>query len=146
MQRFMLFALAAVAVPIFAFAQGPSPAAPATAPVKIAFVNSQEILHRTPGYAAAESTYRKEVEGYQSELQKLQVQLDSAVQAFDQQSIALSPAARATKQKDLQAMQQRMQQRSNELQDRATQREQELMTPIRARIQSVIQGIRAELN
>ena len=79
-------------------------------------------------------------------MQKLQQQLDSAVQAFDQQSIALSPAARQTKQKDLQTMQQRMEQRTNELQDRARQREQELLQPIQARVTSVIQGIRAEMN
>src|SRR6266566_4098946 len=82
MQRFMLVALAAVAVPTFAFAQG-----------------SQG-----------------------------------------------PPAARQTKQKDLQAMQQRMEQRTNELQDRARQREQELLQPIQARVSSVIQGIRAEMN
>jgi outer membrane protein len=144
MQRFMLVALATVAMPSFAFAQGPA-AGPAPS-TKIAYVNSREILQRTPGYAAAESIYTKEVEGYRNEVQKLQQQLDSAVQAFDQQSIALSPAARAAKQKDLQAMQQRMEQRTNELQDRARQREQELLQPIQARVSSVIQGIRAEMN
>src|SRR5260370_35846417 len=109
MQRFMLVALAAVAVPTFAFAQAPQgqSAGPA-GPLKIAYINSREILQRTPGYAHAESTYTKEVEGYRGEVQKLQQQLDSAVQAFDQQSIALSPAARQTKQKDLQPMQQPM--------------------------------------
>ncbi len=147
MQRFMLVALAAVTVPTFAFAQGPQGASAGPAgPLKIAYVNSREILQRTPGYVAAESMYTKEVEGYRNEVQKLQQQLDSAVQAFDQQSIALSPAARQTKQKDLQAMQQRMEQRTNELQDRARQREQELLQPIQARVSSVIQGIRAEMN
>ena len=46
----------------------------------------------------------------------------------------------------LQGMQQRMEQRTNELQDRARQREKELLEPIQARVNSVIQGIRAELN
>ena len=146
MQRFMLVALTAV-VPSLAFAQAPQgPSAGPATPPKIAYINSREILQRTPGYTAAESTYTKEVEGYRNEVQKLQQRLDSAVQAFDQQSIALSPAARQTKQKDLQTMQQRMEQRTNELQDRARQREQELLQPIQARVTSVIQGIRAEMN
>src|SRR5919201_5804151 len=145
MQRFMLVALAAIALPAVARAQGPS-ASSAAVPAKIAYINSREILQRTPGYAAAESTYTKEVEGFRTEVQKLQQQLDSAVQAFDQQSIALSPAARQQKQKDLQAMQQRMEQRTNELQDKARQREQELLAPLQTRVNSVIQGIRAELN
>jgi len=122
--------------------------APASAQTgaKIAFINSRQILQKTPGYAAAESTFEREVKGFREEVQKLQKQLDSAVQAFDQQSIALSPAARQTKQKDLQAQQQRLEQRSTELQQRAQQREQELMAPIQARINAVIQGLRAEGN
>ena len=145
MSRFVLVCLAALAAaPSAALAQGPSPA-PA-GPVRIAFINSREILQKTPGYAAAESTYLKEVDGFRTELQKLQTSLDSAVQAFDQQQIALSPAARQTKQRELQGMQTRLQQRNDELQDRARQREQDLLAPIQARVTSVIQGIRAELN
>lgn len=149
MQRLVPVSLAVAAVlattPSLTFGQGGG-GAQTTAPLKIAFINSREILQRTPGYAVAESTYLKEVDGFRTEVQKLQQQLDSAVQAFDQQSIALSPAARQTKQRELQAMQTRMEQRTNELQDRARQREQELLQPIQARVQGVIQGLRAELN
>jgi len=154
MQRLVLVSLAAVAA-VAVLVTAPSPflgqGASSTAgsppgPAKIAFISSQEILRNTPGYAVAESTYRKELQASQTEVQKLQQQLDSAVQAFDQQSIALSPAARQTKQKDLQAMQQRMEQRGTQLQDRLQQREQELLGPLRARINSVLQGIRAEMN
>src|SRR6266545_856588 len=147
MQRLVLVSLAAVAAlavaPPVAAAQGPSPA---PGPLKIAYINSREILQRTPGYAVAESTYLKEVDGFRTEVQKLQQQLDSAVQALDQQSIALSPAVRRARQDSLQAMQRRMDQRTNQLQDQARQREQELLSPIQARVNSVIQGIRAELN
>lgn len=127
----------------------PPPAAASSGAVptaRIAYVNLQEVLRRTPGYVAAESTYRKVVTGYQSELQRMQQQLDSAVQAFDQQSIALSPAAKQAKQKDLQSMQQHMVQRQQALQDSAQAKEDELMEPLRSRINSIIQGIRAESN
>lgn len=162
MQRLVLVSLAAVVsmatAATAAFAQAgrtppPPPPPPAASspsgavPVaRIAYVNLQEILRRTPGYVAAESTYRRVIAGYQTELQRLQQQLDSAVQAFDQQSIALSPAARQTKQKDLQSMQQRMVQRQQALQDSAQAKEDELMEPLRSRINSIIQGIRAESN
>ncbi|MBI1966838.1 MAG: OmpH family outer membrane protein [Gemmatimonadetes bacterium] len=114
--------------------------------MRIAFVNSREILQRTPGYAAAESTFSRELQGYREEVQHLQQHLDSAVQAFDQQSIALSPAAKTAKQRELQGLQQRLELRTNELQDRARQREQELLAPIQQRVNSIIQGIRAEGN
>ncbi len=140
-----LAAVAALAAPTVAFAQAGAAARPST-PVRIAYVNMGEVLRRTPGYVAAESTYRRLVLGYQNELQRLQQQLDSAVQAFDLQSLALSPAARSTKQKDLQGMQQRIVTRQQMLQDSAQAREEELMEPLRSRVNSVIQGIRAEQN
>jgi len=114
--------------------------------LKIAFLSSRQILQQTPGYSAAESTFNREVQGFRDEVQKLQQQLDSAVRAFDQQSIALSPTAKQAKQKELQQLQQRFEQRSNDLQSRAQQREQELLQPIQARVNAVIQGLRAEGN
>jgi outer membrane protein len=126
---------------------GVAPTAAQSAPsVKIGIINSRQILQQTPGYAAAESTFDREVKGFREEVQKLQRQMDSSIQAFDQQSIALSPAARQAKQKDLQTQQHHLEQRTTELQQRAQQREQELMAPIQARINAVIQGLRAEGN
>src|SRR6058998_2891240 len=125
-----------------AAAQAPSPGPQ----FRIAFIKSREILQSTPGYASAESTFNKEVQGFRDEVQKLQQQLDSAVRVFDQQAIALSPAAKQQKQKDLQQLQQKFEQRSNDLQGRAQQREQELLQPIQARVNAVIQGLRAEGN
>ena len=86
---------------------------------RLAFIRSRTILDSTPGYAAAESTFAREFQGMRDEVQKLQQQLDSAVQAFDQASIALSPAAKDAKRRDLQQMQERMNQRSSELDSRA---------------------------
>ena len=122
-------------------------AAQSTGPMlKIGFINSRQVMSQTPGYQAAESTFNRELQGYRNEVQKLAAQLDSARQALDQQSIALSPAVKQTKQKELQERQQRVEQRSNELQQKAQQREQELLQPIQARINAVIQGLRAEGN
>ena len=137
---------AALAAP--ALAQNPTTAVrPAAAtPVRLAFISSRSILDSTPGYAAAESTFVHEFQAMRDEVQKLQQQLDSAVQAFDQASIALSPAAKATKRTELQAMQDRMTRRSNELDTHARARNQELLEPFRARINTIIQGIRAEGN
>src|SRR5256886_9829721 len=137
MQRFVLVSLVAVAAaaplaaPTVWLGQG---ASSATAPTKIAFINSQDILKSTPGYAVAESTYRRELQASQNEYQKLQQQLDSAVQVFDHQSIALSPAARQAEQKDLPAMQQPVEPPSTPLQDHVRQRGSGLVRPLRTRI------------
>lgn len=149
MRRVVLVCLAAgLAVP--ATAQNP-PAAPrpgaqAAGSMRLAFISSRTILDSTPGYAAAESTFYREFQGMRDEVQKLQQQLDSAVQAFDQASIALSPAAKDAKRRELQQMQSRMTQRSGDLDSLARARNQELLGPFQARINTIIQGIRAEGN
>lgn len=137
-----------------ALAQAASPPTPARSTTtaassqaqRIAFIRSRTILDSTPGYTAAESTFAREFQGMRDEVQKLQQQLDSAVQAFDQASIALSPAAKDAKRRDLQGMQERMNQRSSELDSRARARNQELLGPFQSRINTIIQGIRAEGN
>src|SRR2546430_14754241 len=106
--------------------------------LKIGFISSRQILQQTPGYAAAESTFNKEVQGFRDEAQKLQQQLDSAVRGFDQQAIALSPAAKQQKQKDLHQLQHKFEQRSNDLQGHAHQPEPELLKPIQAPADAVI--------
>src|SRR6267378_430941 len=132
---------------LFAAAPAATQARAQAQPVlKIAFISSQQILEQTPGYAAAESTFKKEYQGFQDEAQKLKQQFDSAVQTFEKQSIALSSSAKQAKQKELQQLQQRLEQRSSELQDKSQQRQRELIQPIQARVNAVIQGLRAEGN
>jgi outer membrane protein len=113
---------------------------------KIAYVNTQTILRQTPGYAKAESTYAKEFEGFQAEIRKLQVGLDSVAGAFEQQSAMLSPTQRTAKRKELEAQQQRGEQRAQELRQKIAQRERELLEPIQSKINAVIEGMRAAGN
>ena len=113
---------------------------------KVAYVNTQAILKQTPGYVKAESTFTKELANYRIEVQKLQATLDSAAADFDQQSVMLSPTQRAAKRKDLQAQQQKLEQRTQELQQKAATRERELLDPIQTKVNSVIEGVRAAGN
>lgn len=110
----------------------------------IAYVSTEIVLRQTPGFAAAESTFNAEMETYQSEVQTLQRTLDSAVNAFNQQSIVLSPTARQERAAELRQLQQQLEQRTNQLQTQAAQRQQDLVGPLEERIQSVIDGLRAE--
>jgi outer membrane protein len=113
---------------------------------KVAYVNTQAILKQTPGYVKAESTFTKELANYRVEVQKLQASLDSAASDFDQQSVMLSPTQRAARRKDLQAQQQKLEQRTQELQQQAATRERELLDPIQTKVNSIIEGVRAAGN
>ena len=121
-------------------------AAQQAASPRVAYVNTQAILKQTPGYVIAESTFTMEIATYRVELQKLQASLDSAASDFDQQSVMLSPTQRAARRKDLQAQQQKLEQRTQELQQQAATRERELLDPIQTKVNSVIEGVRAAGN
>jgi Skp family chaperone for outer membrane proteins len=123
----------------------PAPAANAAAQ-KLAFVNTRQVLQQTPGYAAAESTFTREMATYRTEVTKPQTTLDSAAQDFDQQSVVLSPTQRAAKRKELEGQQQKLEARMQELQQKADSRQRELLEPINQRVSTIIEGIRAEGN
>jgi outer membrane protein len=113
---------------------------------KVAYVNTQAILKSTPGYAAAESTFAREVETYRAEVQKLQATLDSAASDLEQKSVMLSPTQREARRKELTGQQQKLEQRTQELQQKAVTRERELLDPIQSKVNSVIEGVRAAGN
>ncbi len=58
----------------------------------------------------------------------------------------LSPTARATKRKDLEAQRDRLEKRAAELRDKAVHRERELLEPMHTRVNEVLDGVRAEGN
>ncbi len=153
MTRSILLALVVAATPVAA-QQPTRPASPRPAPataapstgVKIAYLNSRAILAQTPGYAAAESTFARELQGSRDEITKMQASLDSAANDFETASVLLSPSVKAERQRQLVAQQQSLQQRQQDLQGRMEQRERDLLEPLQARVQAVIEGIRAEQN
>jgi len=119
--------------------------APAAAtPTRIAFVNVGVALRAMPGWAQAESLFVKERDAAGRELQSLQAALDSAGNAFQQQSPMLSPTNRTARQRELAQQEERLQTRYNEIQQAMGQREQELLSPMQERLTAIIDGIRAE--
>jgi len=125
------------------WAQAPAPAAQ---PLKLAYINSQLILANTPGRAEAESTFNREMQGYQAQVQALQATLDSAVAEYNRTSLVLSPSAKQQREQQIRDLQTRTQSQISDLQQRANAREQQLTAPIMQRVQAVIEGIRAEYN
>src|SRR5690349_17354136 len=68
----------------------PSAAAQAPAVTKIAFLNSQAILQQTPGYAAAETLFTRELDSSRAEVARMQAAMDSAANDFQTSSVLLS--------------------------------------------------------
>jgi outer membrane protein len=127
-------------------AQQPQPTSGTLPPARIAFVNARSALQAMPGYAKAESTFVKEGEATQSELRRLQAQLDSALTQFQQQEPMLSATNRATRRKELETKNEQLQTRARDLQQKLALRERELLQPMQERLTAIIEGIRAESN
>ncbi|HEU4569223.1 MAG TPA: OmpH family outer membrane protein [Gemmatimonadales bacterium] len=120
--------------------------AQASAPTRVAYLNSAAILNQTPGYAAAESTFAREMQASRDEITRMQAAFDSAASEFESSSVLLSPTAKADKQRQLVEQQRGLQRRQEELQARMQQKERELLDPLQQRVQAVVEGIRAEQN
>jgi outer membrane protein len=130
-----------------ASAQQPSSATGAPGPAgRIAFVNARALLQGMPGYAKAESLYTKELQVAQGEGQKLQAAWDSTVAAYQQSQAMLSPSARTTRERALNAQNDSLQAKLQGLQERVANKERELLQPMQARLTAIIDGIRAEGN
>lgn len=127
-------------------AKKPAAAPSATAPgaVRIAYLDQRKIFAATPGYAAAESTFSKEVDGYRTEVQTMQAQFDSASSKLDQESVVLSPTQKQQRNKELGDLRDKLEARTQELQTKASTRERELLAPIQQKVFGIVNTIRDE--
>jgi len=112
--------------------------------LKIAYINSQEILLQAPGAEAAQQAFEAEMAAYQAEIAQLETELQNMETALQQQSLTLSPEARANREQQLQAKFQEYQQRGNQLQEVANQRRAALIQPVMDNITAIIETIREE--
>jgi outer membrane protein len=120
-------------------------AAQGTAP-KIVYVNSQKIIAQAPGRADAEAQFQKEMDQYKAQLQKMGDTLKTQIADYQKNQPAMTPTARAAREKDLGGKQQAYQQKVQELEQTAQQREAELVRPIMEQINKIIEQIRTENN
>jgi outer membrane protein len=112
--------------------------------LKIAYINSQEILVNAPGAEAAQTAFDQEMAGYQTEISQLEIELQNMETSLQQQQLTLSPEAKANREQQLQAKFQEYQQRTNQLQELADQRRAALIQPVMDNITAVIETIREE--
>lgn len=141
MRSFVGAALGALAFSVITIGTA---AAQQSGPPKFAYINSQKIIAQAPGRAEAEAQIQKEMDAYRTEVQKMGDSLNTIVAAYNKAEPTLSPAAKAGRQKDIQAKEQQYQQRVQSLQEQAQQRQQELLGPIMQQINKVIEDIRKE--
>ncbi len=113
---------------------------------QVAYVNLRAVMEQTPGYQTAQDSYQVISDSFQEEIAGFQTSYDSAVTAFQQTQVVLTPTVRQEKQAELAQLSQRYQGRANEIQNELIGKERELLSPLEERVQLVIEGLRAERN
>lgn len=115
-----------------------------TQALKIAFINSQQILATSTEAAAAEERFNQEMQGYQEEVAQLETELNGMQQRLQQQQLTLSPEARANREAQIQQKLQEYQTRTQQLQQQADERRAELVQPVVDKITAIIETMREE--
>ena len=119
-------------------------AAQQTPPRLLAYVNPQALFENAPGRLEAEAAFRKETEGFRTELSKLNESLSQAVSDYQKAEPKLAPADKERRQRALQAKEDSLRARQQELESAATRRQNELMAPIMEQVRKVLEDIRSE--
>lgn len=110
----------------------------------IAYVNPQALFENAPGRTDAEAQFRKETEGYRTELARLNESLSQAVSDYQKAEAKLTAADKEKRQRVLQAKEDSLRARQQELEQQASRRQNELMAPIMEQVRKVLEDIRAE--
>ena len=116
----------------------------ATAPAKIAYINSAQLLREAPGRAEAEAQFDREVGVYRQQIQRMDDSLRTLVAAFDRDAPKLDSVARETRRKTVGQREVEYQTRARGLDSTMQARQAQLVKPIMERVQSVIEAIRTE--
>lgn len=116
----------------------------AAAPLRVAYVNSQAILEEAPGATEAQAEFDRQMERFNQEIEDMGVQLDSLVTAYQQQQSTLLPNVRLARETEINQLQQRYQQRVDQMGQEAEASRQALIQPILAQMAETIEAIRTE--
>lgn len=113
---------------------------------RFGYINSQAILDQAPGAAEASQQFEADLDQLRARIQPATDSLDAMIQAYEAQSLTLSPEAKQRREQAILQKREEVQQLAAQLDQQAGQRRAELVQPIMDRITQVIEEIRVEGN
>jgi outer membrane protein len=112
--------------------------------IKIAYLNSGQVLEGAPGRAEALAQFEKETQPMRTQMQRMSDSLQVIIGEYQKAASQLTPAQRSQREGAIGQRQQDYQQRAQQMQQAAQVRQEELMAPIMEQVNKVIQDVRAE--
>jgi outer membrane protein len=122
----------------------PAAAAAQGTAVKVAYVDTRELLDKAPGRTEADAQWKKEAQAMQEQVARMQDSLQQMITAYQKAEAGLSPAARETRQKSIGDREQEYQTRTQALDLQAQQRQAQLLQPIIDQIKVALEDVRKE--
>lgn len=115
------------------------------AQVKIAFAEVNYILNQLPETQTVDTQLREFETQLTAEMQTLRQQFQQGLQDYESSAGTMTDEAKATKEQELQGLQQQMQQKQQEAQQKLQQKYTELLGPVRDKVMAAIEKV-AEAN
>src|SRR5207342_162321 len=112
-----------------------------SAPLKIAYVNTQALMDVAPGRAAADSALQKTGEGFRAQLTKLQDSAQALLTKYQKEEPKLTAAAKDKYEKDLAAIQTDLQAKNLQFQKAFEDRRNELYAPLTDAVKKALDDI-----
>ena len=135
---------AAVGGALLAALAAPTAGAQQPAVVKIAFLRSQAVVEQAPGRADAEAIFRKDVEGFRTQLERMGDTLQKMIADYRKVEPTLAAPQKQTRELTIRAKQEELQKHQQGLEEQARSRQVELMQPITDMVKKAIDDLRAE--
>jgi outer membrane protein len=126
----LLLTLLAIAGPLFA-----------QSPLKVGFIDPQEVLVRMPEYAAADQALRNFAERKREEFARLQADFEKRVSEFEQKIPVLSPDAKAKEEEQIEGMRQILVNFQSKYQEDLMKEQQTRMSPLIDKIKEAIKVV-----
>ncbi len=128
--------LSLLILPAAVAAQGATP--------KFAYVDTRELLDKAPGRADADAQWKKEAQGMQEQVQRMQDSLQTMISAYQKVQATLTQAVRDQREKGIGDKEQEYQTRTQALDLQAQQRQAQLLQPIIDQIKVALEDVRKE--
>ena len=112
--------------------------------LRIGHVNSETVLAEAPGATEAQEEFDRLTERGDQEIEEMDAELDSLIAAYQQRQSTLSPNIRQARETEINQLQQRNQQRLDQIGQELQQSRLALFGPIVDQMYETIEAIREE--
>jgi outer membrane protein len=114
--------------------------------LKFGHINSSDLIQMMPSTKQADSTLRKYAESLDGQMKAMSAEYQSKLQTYQSKADSLPDAIRATKEKELSDLGQRIQDFQQTAQESIQKKKEELYSPILKRAEDAIKQIAKEKN